>query len=59
VAADLQGATSVPGVFVAGNVTDARATVMPAAAAGLTAAGGINADLIAEETRLAVAARSS
>lgn len=59
VAADPQGATSVPGVFVAGNVTDARATVMPAAAAGLTAAGGINADLIAEETRLAVAARSS
>ena len=53
------GATAVPGVFVAGNVTDARATVMPAAAAGLMAAGGINADLIQEETRLAVAARSS
>jgi thioredoxin reductase (NADPH) len=59
VAADPQGATNVPGVFAAGNVTDARATVMPAAAAGLTAAGGINADLITEETRLAVAARSS
>jgi thioredoxin reductase len=59
VAADPQGATAVPGVFVAGNVTDARATVMPAAAAGLMAAGGINADLITEETRLAVAARSS
>ncbi|MEV0289401.1 NAD(P)/FAD-dependent oxidoreductase [Kribbella sp. NPDC050820] len=59
VAADPQGATAVPGVFVAGNVTDARATVMPAAASGLTAAGGLNADLITEETRLAVAARSS
>ncbi len=59
VAADPQGATAVPGVFVAGNVTDARATVMPAAAAGLMAAGGINADLITEGTRLAVAARSS
>jgi thioredoxin reductase len=59
VAADPMGATAVPGVFVAGNVTDSRATVMPAAAGGLMAAGGINADLIAEETRLAVAARSS
>ncbi|MEU4607972.1 NAD(P)/FAD-dependent oxidoreductase [Kribbella sp. NPDC023972] len=59
VAADPLGTTAVPGVFVAGNVTDARATVMPAAAAGLMAAGGVNADLIAEETRLAVAARSS
>jgi thioredoxin reductase len=59
VAADPTGATAVPGVFVAGNVTDARATVMPAAAAGLLAAGGINGDLIQEETRLAVAARSS
>lgn len=59
VAADPTGATAAPGVFVAGNVTDARATVMPAAAAGLLAAGGINADLIQEETRLAVAARSS
>lgn len=59
VAADPTGTTAVPGVFVAGNVTDARATVMPAAASGLMAAGGVNADLIAEETRLAVAARSS
>ncbi|TCO40094.1 thioredoxin reductase (NADPH) [Kribbella antiqua] len=59
IAADATGATAVPGVFVAGNVTDPRATVIPAAAAGLAAAGGINADLIMEETRLAVAARSS
>ena len=59
VAADPTGATAVPGVFVAGNVTDPKATVLPAAAAGLAAGGGINADLIDEETRLAVAARSS
>ena len=59
IAADATGATAVPGVFVAGNVSDPRATVIPAAAAGLAAAGGINADLIMEETRLAVAARSS
>jgi len=56
---DAMGATEVPGVFAAGNVTDPRAQVMPSAAAGLMAAGGINFDLITEETRLAVAARSS
>ncbi|MBX6387795.1 MAG: NAD(P)/FAD-dependent oxidoreductase [Frankia sp.] len=50
------GATSVPGVFVAGNVTDLQASVLPAAAAGLTAAAALNADLVAEETRLAVEA---
>jgi hypothetical protein len=32
---------------------------MPAAASGLMAGGGLNFDLITEETRLAVAARSS
>ena len=56
---DGMGATQVPGVYAAGNVTDPRAQVLPSAAAGLMAAGGINYDLIAEETRLAVAARSS
>ncbi|MFI6830604.1 NAD(P)/FAD-dependent oxidoreductase [Kribbella sp. NPDC050241] len=56
---DAMGATQVPGVFAAGNVTDPKAQVMPAAAAGLMAAGGINFDLIGEEMRLAVAARSS
>jgi len=59
VAADATGATDVPGVFAAGNVTDARTQVITAAAAGLAAGAGINADLIAEDTRLAVAARSS
>jgi thioredoxin reductase len=52
--ADPAGATAVPGVWVAGNVADVRATVIVAAAAGLTAGAAINADLIAEETRAAV-----
>jgi thioredoxin reductase len=54
--ADATGATSVPGLWVAGNVADVRAQVISAAAAGLTAAAAINTDLIAEETRDAVAA---
>ncbi|GLW31693.1 NAD(P)/FAD-dependent oxidoreductase [Actinoplanes regularis] len=53
--AEASGATSVPGVWVAGNVTDLGATVAVAAAAGQTAAAMINMDLIAEETRDAVA----
>jgi thioredoxin reductase len=57
VAADPTGATAVPGVFVAGNVTDLRAQVISSAAAGLNTAAMLNADLIAEDTRVAVAAR--
>jgi thioredoxin reductase/SAM-dependent methyltransferase len=53
--ADPSGATTVPGVWVAGNVADIRAQVIVAAAAGLTAGAAINADLIAEETATAVA----
>jgi thioredoxin reductase (NADPH) len=56
VAADAFGATSVPGVWVAGNVADPRAQVISAAAAGVNVAAAINADLTAEETRQAVAA---
>ncbi|WP_204940402.1 FAD-dependent oxidoreductase [Micromonospora luteifusca] len=52
--ADATGATTVPGVWVAGNVTDLRGQVITSAAAGLTAGAAINADLIAEETRAAV-----
>ncbi|MER6595970.1 NAD(P)/FAD-dependent oxidoreductase, partial [Micromonospora purpureochromogenes] len=37
VAADASGATAVPGVWVAGNVTDPQATVIAAAAAGVKA----------------------
>ncbi|MFI6166809.1 NAD(P)/FAD-dependent oxidoreductase [Nocardia sp. NPDC051052] len=54
--ADATGRTEVPGVWVAGNVTDLSAQVGGAAAAGAFAAAHINADLITEETRLAVAA---
>jgi thioredoxin reductase len=53
------GATSVPGVWVAGNAGDVRAQVIVAAAQGLAAAGQINMDLVLEETRAAVAARTA
>ncbi|OKI81649.1 NAD(P)/FAD-dependent oxidoreductase [Micromonospora sp. CB01531] len=54
--ADATGRTEVPGVWVAGNVTDPAAQVGAAAAAGAGAGAQINADLMAEETRQAVAA---
>ena len=54
--ADAVGATAVPGVWVAGNVANLQAQVIASAAAGLNAAAAINADLIAEDTRDAVAA---
>lgn len=56
IAADPTGRTEVPGVWAAGNVTDLAAQVGTAAAAGATAGAMINADLVAEETRDAVAA---
>jgi thioredoxin reductase len=56
-AADPTGATAVPGVWVAGNVADLSAQVVVAAAAGLRAGAMINADLVAEEARAAVARR--
>ncbi|MGW1680300.1 NAD(P)/FAD-dependent oxidoreductase [Saccharopolyspora sp. NPDC002376] len=55
--ANATGRTEVPGVWVAGNVTDLTAQVGNAAAAGAAAAGQINADLVAEEVDQAVAAR--
>ena len=55
VAADPTGATEVPGVWVAGNVTGLMEQVIGSAAAGVRAGAAINADLIAEETRRAVA----
>jgi thioredoxin reductase len=54
---DPTGATSVPGVWVAGNVADPKAQVIVAAAAGLTAGATINADLIEEDARAAVRSR--
>lgn len=56
IAADPTGATEVPGVWVAGNVTSLAEQVIGAAAAGVRAGAAINADLIADETRRAVAA---
>jgi thioredoxin reductase len=55
--ADPTGRSDVAGVWVAGNVTDLAAQVGAAAAAGATAAAQINADLVAEDTRQAVAAQ--
>ena len=55
--ADPAGRTEVPGVWAAGNVTDLAAQVGAAAAAGAMAGAQINADLVAEETHLAVAGR--
>ena len=49
-ATDLMGASSVPGVWVAGNATDLMAQVRAAMAAGTRAAAALNMDLIAEDT---------
>ncbi|MEU7144373.1 NAD(P)/FAD-dependent oxidoreductase [Nocardia sp. NPDC046473] len=51
---DPTGRAEIPGVWVAGNVTDLSAQVGGAAAAGAFAAAQINADLVTEETRRAV-----
>ncbi len=60
VAAEPTGATAVPGVYVAGNVTDLSAQVVVAAAAGLRAGAVINADLVAEDAAsLVTAARAA
>jgi len=56
VPADPTGRTDVPGVWVAGNVTDLTAQVGAAAAAAALAAAHINLDLVTEETDAAVAA---
>lgn len=48
------GATSVPGVYAAGNVTDLMGQVMASAAAGVMSGAAINADLMMEETNRAV-----
>jgi thioredoxin reductase len=53
---DPTGRTSVPGVWVAGNVTEPMAQVITSAGAGLMAGAMINADLVTAETADAVAA---
>ena len=50
--ADRTGATAVPGVWVAGNLTDPQAQVVSAAAAGLMAGATINFDLVLEQARI-------
>jgi thioredoxin reductase len=52
------GATAVPGVWAAGNVTEVQAQVISSAGAGLAAGLAINADLVAEDARRAVEARA-
>jgi thioredoxin reductase len=52
--ADPSGATSVPGVWVAGNLAAINAQVISSAAAGLMAGAVINADLAAEDAKDAV-----
>jgi thioredoxin reductase len=55
--ADATGRTDVPGVWVAGNVTDLSAQVGAAAAGGAMAGAQINADLVEDDTERAMAAR--
>jgi thioredoxin reductase len=55
VATGANGATSVAGVWVAGNVANPRAQVITAAGEGSAAAIAINADLVDEDVRDAVA----
>jgi thioredoxin reductase len=54
VVADGTGRTSVPGVWVAGNLTDPRAQVITAAGEGSAAAIAINADLVEDDVARAV-----
>jgi thioredoxin reductase len=56
--ADPTGRSEVPGIWLAGNITDPAAQVGTAAAAGAAAGAMINFDLVAEETAAAVAARN-
>jgi thioredoxin reductase/protein-L-isoaspartate O-methyltransferase len=53
--ADPTGRTEVPGVWVAGNVTDPMAQVVMVAAAGARTGAMVNADLVAEEATEAAA----
>jgi thioredoxin reductase len=53
---DPMGATSVPGLYAAGNVTDLMAQVVTSAADGLRAGAAMNGDLMMEDTANAVAA---
>jgi thioredoxin reductase len=54
VVTDPTGRTSVPGVWVAGNVANARAQLITAAGEGSAAAIAINADLVDDDVRVAL-----
>jgi thioredoxin reductase len=54
---DATGRTSVPGVWVAGNVANPRAQVITAAGEGSAAAIAINADLVDQDVREAIRER--
>jgi thioredoxin reductase len=54
-----EGRTSVPGVWVAGNVANPRAQVITAAGEGSAAAIAINADFVEEDIRNALNCRTS
>lgn len=54
VAVDVNGATSVRGVWAVGNVVDPRANVPVSMGQGAFAGGAVNADLIEEDTALAI-----
>jgi thioredoxin reductase len=54
VVVDATGRTSVPGVWVAGNVANPRAQVITAAGEGSAAAIAVNADLVDEDVAVAV-----
>jgi len=56
---DSSGRTSVPGVWGAGNVANARAQVITAAGEGSAAAIALNADLVADDVARALAAPES
>ena len=54
VRADATGATTVPGLWVAGNLVNPRAQVITAAGEGSAAAIALNADLVDDDIRKAV-----
>lgn len=53
-ATDATGRSSIPGVWVAGNITNPRAQVITAAGEGSAAAIAVNADLVAADVRAAI-----
>jgi len=55
-ATDPSGATAVPGVWAAGNSADLMGNVIASAASGGNCGAKLNADLVLEDTRLAVEA---